>query len=115
MRNLLSHIPRLRGIGLDEASVGLVFGESGRKYGRSGRDAAVGSFTVTEVNHALLVVGVEDGVLVLVVGVCIAPRGRRRGSCVPIIRVPSAERHYRFGGLGESGVEHLQSHVKFGP
>ena len=115
MRNLLPHIPRLRGVGLDEASVGLVFSESGRKDGGSGRDAAVSSFTVAEVNHALLIVSVKRGVLVLVVGVRIGPGGRRRGSSVPIVSVPSAECHHRFCGLGEPGIKHLLSHVEFGP
>ena len=114
MCNLLSYVPRLGGVGLYEASIGLVFSEGGRKDGRRGRNAAVNSFSVTEVNHALLVVSVKHGIIILVVGICVTPGGRRRSCSVSIFHVPCAERHHRFRGLGESGVEHLSSRVEFG-
>ena len=108
MSNLLSYIPRLRGVGLDEASIRLIFSEIGRKDRRSSRDATVSGLSIAEVNHALIVVGVKHSVVILVVGIRVGPGGRRRGSSIPIIHVPSTECHHRFCGLGESGVEHFQ-------
>ena len=108
VRNLLSHIPRLGGVGLDEASIRFVFSKGGRKHGRSSRDATVSSFPVAEVHHTLLVVGVKYSVIILIVGIRVASGSGRRSSSISIIHVSSAECHHRFRGLSESGVEHLQ-------
>jgi len=107
VRDLLPHIPRFCGIRLDEASIGLILSEIGRKDRRSGRDATVSGFSIAEVNHALLVVSVKHGVIILVVGICVTSGGRRCSSSISIVRVSCAERHHRFGGFGESRVEHL--------
>jgi len=108
MRNLLSYIPRLCGVGLNEASIRLVLSEIGRENRRSGRDATVSGFSIAEINHALIVVSVKHSVVILVVGIHVGSGGRRRGSNIPIIHVSSTECHHRFCGLGESGVEHFQ-------
>ena len=108
MCNLLSYIPRLRSVGLDEATIGLVLGEIGRKDRRSSGNTTMGGFPVAEVNHALLVVSVKHSVVVLVVGICVASGGRRRSNSVPIIYVSCTECHHRFCGFGKSGIEHLK-------
>jgi hypothetical protein len=108
MSNLLPYIPRLGGVSLDEASIRLVLGEIGRKDRGSSRDTTVGSFSVAEVNHALIVISVKHSVVVLVVGICVGSGSRRRSGSVSIIRLSRAESHHRFCRLGKSGVEHLQ-------
>lgn len=103
----MSYIPRLRSVCLDEAGIGLVLNEIGGKDRRSGRDVTV-SFSVAEVNHALLVVSVKHSVVILVVGIYVTSGGRRNS--IPIVHVSCAERQDRFRCFGESRVEHLKSH-----